>query len=415
MIVVLSNGERINADAVEGGTKYILAKLLVDAMHDLGKGELNYREVKEYPRLPEDPNIYAFEFGSLEKACRAAPRVVKMHDDLQYDDRPGEYVGYLSSKRSNNRCHCNTRREAVKLNKEEMLDRLIELYENGKLSPNHIKRDPLLAWAEVQSLFGNNIKSIKAAVKREMYARERMKFEKDDNDESVEEGNKMMTDKLKEDINQTAADIAALGDSAAVDESNNLNTGEDSPMANDQVSLMPEQELESKSEKAKNDNRGHRWTVESAINAYYEACKKVGRWISYTEIPDFSKRGEMASLGTVSRKMGGLRKMQEAVVAKYGEEDWMMNDEAGSAEEGVIPVEELANVETIEQNNAEQVIVPMAEQEKIEQVTGRKNSEKIAERISTGEIFNPEGKKVIIPIEWIEMEDAIYVKRYQII
>ncbi len=438
MIVVLSNGESIDTDSANVGARYVLAELLVEAMRDLGKKELSYQEIKDYPRLPDDPNIYAFWFGSLAKACVAAPRLVRDHAESQQSSHPGERIGYLSSARYGNKQkqYHSLNREVAKMSREEILDRLIDLYENGRLSQNNIERDPLLTWAEVQRLFGsnitaiksaarrelydrkhaevqrlfgNNIKTIKSAVRQEMYDRKHAQVEAEEanieetkakeididetkteeaKDNESREGESEMEktdDELKEDIRKVAAAILEI------DEGNDSETKASDVKASDVKK-----------------NKNCRWTEETAIDAYYEACVKMGRWIRYEEIREFSKRGEMASLGTVSRRFGGLRKMQESVISKYGKQDWMTGEdeqadnksaEIGSPEE---QPEEVSIDDSLDDNDKE--LEDMIEVPK-----------DILENEKFDGVFNPRNKRVIVPVEWVETEEIIYVKKYQII
>lgn len=70
----LNNGEMVEVD--NDDKRYALAKLLVEAMDDLGR-PLNFEDTKTYPRMPAEMNAYAVAFGSLDKACKEARYFVK--------------------------------------------------------------------------------------------------------------------------------------------------------------------------------------------------------------------------------------------------------------------------------------------------------------------------------------------------
>lgn len=66
----LNNGKKVGS-VYGDDDKYLLAKILLEAMETLGH-PLSYDEALQYPGMPENPSIYASYFGSLEKACAEA-------------------------------------------------------------------------------------------------------------------------------------------------------------------------------------------------------------------------------------------------------------------------------------------------------------------------------------------------------
>lgn len=70
----LNNGEIMGSPY--DSDKLILAKLLVEAMDDLGHPP-TFDEARKYPKLPENPNVYAPYFGSFSAACTEARYFVK--------------------------------------------------------------------------------------------------------------------------------------------------------------------------------------------------------------------------------------------------------------------------------------------------------------------------------------------------
>lgn len=70
----LNNGKKVGS-VYGNDDKYLLAKILLEAMETLGH-PLSYNEALQYPGMPENPSIYASYFGSLEKACAEARHYV---------------------------------------------------------------------------------------------------------------------------------------------------------------------------------------------------------------------------------------------------------------------------------------------------------------------------------------------------
>lgn len=147
MLIRLNNGETIFLPDSE--IKYELAKMIVEARKELGHS-LTFEEAKRMPKMPENPNIYAYYFGSFEVACKDATGVI--------------------ARRDNPDCYrMNQRWEMEK--REEILNRILEIsfQEHGNdtswISETTIKQDSVLAYTDVLKTFGG-IRQLRTVAKQ---------------------------------------------------------------------------------------------------------------------------------------------------------------------------------------------------------------------------------------------------------
>ncbi len=180
MNLVLNNGEVV--EVLDGKVKYVLAKLLSEAMDEIGH-PLTFSEARAYPRMPKDVNLYATQFGDLERACMDAYYVVRKEENpeslvVQHElsavaraVKSREFQAELIRKAAE---ESNERIRRWKMDKrEEVMERVMRLcFEHGNdaswISDEAIKRDPILVHRDVMKAFGG-VKQLKAEAKKRLW------------------------------------------------------------------------------------------------------------------------------------------------------------------------------------------------------------------------------------------------------
>lgn len=180
MSLELNNGEKV--EVPYGKTKYVLAKLLSEAMDEIGH-PLSFKEAQAYPRMPVQTNLYATHFGDLERACRDAYYEVKKEEDpeslvvrhemsaVQRAMKSRQFQSELIRKAAE---ESNERFRRWKMDKrEEVMERVMQLcFEHGNeiswITDEAIKRDPILVHRDVMRAFGG-VKQLKAEAKKRLW------------------------------------------------------------------------------------------------------------------------------------------------------------------------------------------------------------------------------------------------------
>lgn len=185
----LNNGETVGT--FYGDDKYLLAKLLVEAMDVFGH-PLSFEEVKQYPRMPKDPNAYAVHFGSLENACREAYSYVSARDknrpesDTTQDGASARERKLKSAEFQLKRICADAEEPTLKAQRRkaekraELIEIALELCrrrgnDTSWITEDQLRYGPILTIREVRSAFGSNtngIERLKRAVEKRLYEEE---------------------------------------------------------------------------------------------------------------------------------------------------------------------------------------------------------------------------------------------------
>lgn len=232
MNIKLNSGEVLSIEDFDA--KYELARLLVTATEKVGHLP-TFEEAKGMPEMPENLNIYAFYFGSYDKARKAAKATVILYKK-PIPARGNEFRRQMMDKQ------------------REILDRIMEISfrEHGNniswISEDAIKRDPILIYSEVLKVFGG-LKQLKIAAKQRLWEEKHGK-------KKLKKPKEQPVEQLKEEPSEQLREQPA----------------EVMQPEKMEVEKMAEKKIEKKAEKERRTYRN--WTageIKNALKRYYEA------------------------------------------------------------------------------------------------------------------------------------------------